>query len=171
MKREEEMGRKGNLLSLPPPPFFILFCCRSNFGAITLLETLATPANEAQDLTTSNDNSLMIYQAPMSWAPGLTLSQSRCLLFAVKRKMNRSCKWLLNDSISMTDLTWIWFRILFCERMAGHFNLCSVNTMFSKCYISSICQKQNTIVTYLLNILYLCKCLVFVAKTQWLTQY
>ena len=165
------MGRKGNLLSLPPPPSFILFCCRSNFGAITRLETLVTPANEAQDLTTSNDNSLMIYQAPVSWAPGLTLSQSRRLLFVVKTKMNRSCKWPLNDSTSMTDLTWIWFRILFCERMAGHLNLCSVNTMFSKCYISSICQKQNTIVTYLLNILYLCKCLVFVAKTQWLTQY
>ena len=165
------MGRKGNLLSLPPPPSFILFCCCSNFGAITRLETLATPANEAQDLTTSNDNSLMIYQAPVSCAPGLTLSQSRRLLFVVKTKMNRSCKWLLNDSTSMTDLTWIWFRILFCERMAGHFNLCSVNTMFSKCYISSICQKKNIIVTYLLNILYLCKCLVFVAKTQWLTQY
>ena len=136
------MGRKGNLLSLPPPPSFILFCCRSNFGAITRLETLATPANEAQDLTTSNDNSLMIYQAPVSWAPGLTLSQSRRLLFVVKTKMNRSCKWPLNDSTSMTDLTWIWFRILFCERMAGHLNLCSVNTMFSKCYISSICQEK-----------------------------
>ena len=55
MKREG-MGRKGNLLSPPPPPSFILFCCRYNFGAITRLETLATPANEAQDLTTSNDN-------------------------------------------------------------------------------------------------------------------
>ena len=72
MKREE-MGRKGNLLSPPPPPS-LLFCCRSNFGAITRLETLATPANEAQDLTTSNDNSLMIRQAPVSRAPGLTLS-------------------------------------------------------------------------------------------------
>ena len=65
MKREE-MGRKGNLLSPPPPPSFILFCCRSNFGAIPQLETLATPANKAQDLTTSNDNSLMIHQEPLS---------------------------------------------------------------------------------------------------------
>ena len=67
MKREE-MERKGNLLLLfpPPPPSFILFCCRSNFGAITRWETLATPANKAQDLPTSNDNSLMIYQKPMS---------------------------------------------------------------------------------------------------------
>ena len=66
MKREE-MGRKGNLLSLAPPPSFILFCCRSNFGAITRLETLATPANKAQDLTTNNDyhNSLMIHQEPL----------------------------------------------------------------------------------------------------------
>ena len=52
----------------------------------------------------------------------------------------------------MTDLTWLWFRVLFCERMAWHLNLCAVNTMFSTCYISSICQKKNTIVTYLLNI-------------------
>ena len=65
MKREE-MGRKGNLLSPPPPPSFILFCCRSNFGAIPQLQTLATPANKAQDLTTSNDNSLMIHQEPLS---------------------------------------------------------------------------------------------------------
>ena len=59
-------GEKRKPLIPYPPPSFILFCCRSNFGAITLWETLATPANEAQDLTTSNDNSLMIYQAPMS---------------------------------------------------------------------------------------------------------
>ena len=67
MKREE-MGRKGNLLSSSHPPSLILFCCRSNFGAITRLETLATPANKAQDLTTSNDyhNSLMIHQEPLS---------------------------------------------------------------------------------------------------------
>ena len=67
MKRED-MGRKGNLLSPPHPLSFILFCCRSKFGAITRLETLATPANKAQDLTTSNDyhNSLMIHQKPLS---------------------------------------------------------------------------------------------------------
>ena len=69
----------------------------------------------------------------------------------------------------MTDLAWLWFRVLFYERMAWHFNLFFVNTMCSKCYISSICQKKNTIVTYLFNILYLCKCLLFVAETHWLT--
>ena len=61
MKREE-MGRKGNLLSPPPPPSFILFSCLSNCGAIIRLETLATLANEAQNLTTSNDNSLMCHE-------------------------------------------------------------------------------------------------------------
>ena len=51
-----------------PPPSFILFYCRSNFGSITRLETLTTPANKAQDLMTSNDkhNSLMIHQEPLS---------------------------------------------------------------------------------------------------------
>ena len=63
MKREE-MGRKANLLS--PPPSLILFRCRSNFGAITRLETLATPANKGQDLTTNNDTSILIHQEPMS---------------------------------------------------------------------------------------------------------
>ena len=75
------------------------------------------------------------------------------------------------DSTSMTDLTYLWFKVLFCERMAWHLNLCSVNTMFSKCYISSICQKKNTIVSYLLNILYLGKGFLFLAETQWLTHY
>ena len=48
-------GEKRKPLIPCPPPSFILFCCRFNFGAITRLETLATPANKAQDLTTSND--------------------------------------------------------------------------------------------------------------------
>ena len=48
-------GEKRKPLIPYPPPSFILFCCRFNFGAITRLETLATLANKAQDLTTSND--------------------------------------------------------------------------------------------------------------------
>ena len=43
-----------------------LISCRSNFHAINRLEMLATPANEAQNLTTSNKNSLMIHQEPLS---------------------------------------------------------------------------------------------------------
>ena len=54
MKREE-MGRKENLLSPTLPLLSFCFAVASTFGAITRLETLATPANKAQDLTTSND--------------------------------------------------------------------------------------------------------------------
>ena len=49
----------------------------------------------------------------------------------------------------MTDLTGLWFRVLFCERMARHLNLCSINTMFFKCYISSICQKKNKLRSFI----------------------
>ena len=148
-------GEKRKPLIPSPLTSFILFCCRSNFGAITRLETLTTPANKAQDLTTSNDyhNSLMIHQEPLPWALGFTLSPSRCLLFLLKGKCTEAATAIRRSSTSMTDLTYLWFRVLFCERMAWHLNLCSVNTMCSKCYISSICQKKNTIVTYLLIII------------------
>ena len=105
--KREEMGRKGNLLSPPPPPSFIFFCCRSNFRAITRLEMLATPANGAQDLTTSNKNSLRIHQEPLSWAPGLTLSQSRCLLLLLKRKCTEAANCYQKRFHAPQWLTWL----------------------------------------------------------------
>ena len=90
--------KETSLIILSPSPFFIWFCSRSNFRAITPLETLTTPANEAQDLATSNDNRLMIYQEPFvmgsSWIHFVTIQMPP---FVVKRKMYRSCKLLLEE--------------------------------------------------------------------------
>ena len=104
--KREEMGRKGNLLSPPPPPSFILFCCRSNFRAITRSETLTTPANKAQDLMTSNDNSLMIHQEPFVMSSWIYFVTIQIPPFVVKRKMHRSCKLLLHE-IPLQWLTWL----------------------------------------------------------------
>ena len=113
-------------------------------------------------------------------------------LYVVKRKTHRSCVlkffnnlvhfypwhrpfWVFRgnnevttaftrDSTSMTDLIWLWFRVFFGERMAWHLNLCYVNTMCFKCYIFSICQKNNSIVTYLFNVIYLITVYLFLLK-------
>ena len=100
--KKEEIGGKGNLLSPPTPHFFIWLCSRSNFRAITRLETLTTPANEAQDLATNNDNSLMIYQEPMSWMGSSWIHFVTIQMppFVVKRKMHRSCKLLLEEILN-----------------------------------------------------------------------
>ena len=111
-KRDQEWkGRRWGEkeTSYPLPLLSFCFFCRSNFGAITRLETLTTPANKAQDLMTSNDkhNSLMIHQEPLSWAPGFTLSQSRCFLLLLKGKCTEAtyCYYMRFHLNDWPDLT------------------------------------------------------------------
>ena len=59
-------GEQRKPLIPSPPPFFHFVLLSLQFGAITRLEALATSANKAQDLTTSNANSVMIHQELMS---------------------------------------------------------------------------------------------------------
>ena len=86
--KKETLARKRFLFSPPPPPSNFFFCSRSNFRAITRLETLATQAMRR------SQKSLLKYH----------LSDAVCVFFSITAGHGKSVeRWTEEDSVHLSS--------------------------------------------------------------------